>query len=69
MDPFASIVAVSPRRDMTLPRIRTVWFMKDSRYCAFMRGVASELAIFLNGYDRPKEKELMIVMRERILTR
>lgn len=28
MDPFASIVAVSPRSDTTLPRMRTVWLVK-----------------------------------------
>lgn len=27
MDPFASIVAVSPRSDTTLPRMRTVWLV------------------------------------------
>jgi len=41
MLPLASIVAVSPRRDITLPRMRTVWLVKESRYLALMRGVAS----------------------------
>ena len=30
---------------MTLPRMRTVWLVKDSRYLAFIRGVASEAMI------------------------
>ncbi len=42
MVPFASMVAVSPRNDTTLPRMRTVWLVKESRYLALMRGVASE---------------------------
>lgn len=42
MLPLASIVAVSPRNDTTLPRMRTVWFVKESRYLALTRGVASE---------------------------
>ena len=45
MVPFASIVAVSPRNETTLPRMRTVWLVKESRYLALIRGVASE-AIF-----------------------
>ena len=42
MEPLASMVAVSPRRATTLPRIRTVWFVKFSRYWALIRGVASD---------------------------
>lgn len=42
IDPFASIVAVSPRREVTLPRMRTVLLVKEERYWAFMRGVASD---------------------------
>lgn len=45
MLPFASIEAVSPRNDTTLPRMRTVWLMKESRYLALMRGVASEAMV------------------------
>lgn len=45
MVPLASMVAVSPRKDTTFPRMRTVWFVKESRYFALMRGVASD-AIF-----------------------
>lgn len=42
MLPLASTVAISPRKDVTRPRIRTVWLVNVSRYLAFMRGVASE---------------------------
>lgn len=42
IEPLASTVAVSPRRDTTLPRMRTVWFVKFSKYVALTRGVASE---------------------------
>jgi hypothetical protein len=35
-------MAVSPRRETTLPRMRTVWLVKAWRYFALMRGVASE---------------------------
>lgn len=45
IDPLASIVAVSPRRETTLPRMRTVWLVNESRYLAFMRGVASDAII------------------------
>lgn len=43
MLPLASMVAVSPRSDTTLPRTRTVWLVKESRYLALTRGVASEV--------------------------
>ena len=36
------MVAVSPRRETTLPRMRTIWLVNESRYLALMRGVASE---------------------------
>ena len=36
------MVAVSPRSETTLPRTRTVWFIKESRYLALIRGVASD---------------------------
>ena len=41
--PLASIVAVSPRNDTTLPRMRTVWLVKEPRYLALTRGVASDM--------------------------
>ena len=41
--PFASMVAVSPRNDTTLPRMRTVWLVKEPRYLALTRGVASDM--------------------------
>ena len=43
--PLHSNVAVSPRREMTLPRIRTVWLVNDSRYGADTRGVAVAIII------------------------
>ena len=39
------MVAVSPRRETTLPRMRTIWLVNESRYLALMRGVASEAII------------------------
>ena len=36
------MVAVSPRRETTLPRMRTVWLVNESRYLALIRGVASD---------------------------
>ena len=39
------MVAVSPRRETTLPRMRTIWLVKESRYLAFTRGVASEAIV------------------------
>ena len=45
MLPLASMVAVSPRSDTTRPRMRTVWLVKDSRYFALTRGVASEAMV------------------------
>ena len=39
------MVAVSPRRETTLPRMRTIWFVNESRYLALMRGVASEAIV------------------------
>lgn len=51
MVPLASMVAVSPRNETTLPSIRTVWLVKDSRYFALIRGVASEaMAVDLVGF-------------------
>ena len=41
--PFASMVAVSPRSETTLPRMRTVWLVKEPRYLALTRGVASDM--------------------------
>jgi hypothetical protein len=49
-EPLASMVAVSPRREVTLPRRRTVWLVKESRYWALMRGVASEAMVW-GGLD------------------
>ena len=43
------MVAVSPRRETTLPRMRTVWFVNESKYLAFMRGVASEAIVDVSG--------------------
>ena len=43
------MVAISPRRDVTRPRIRTVWLVKDSRYWALIRGVASEAIVGTGG--------------------
>ena len=43
------MVAVSPRRETTLPRMRTVWLVKESRYLALMRGVASEAIVDVRG--------------------
>lgn len=51
-EPLASIVAVSPRREVTLPKIRTVWLAKESRYWALMRGVASETIMVLGDYRK-----------------
>lgn len=45
MLPLASMVAVSPRNDTTLPRTRMVWLVKESRYLALTRGVASEVMV------------------------
>ncbi len=45
MEPLASMVAVSPRKEETLPRMRTVWLLKGWRYLAFIRGVASEAMV------------------------
>lgn len=45
IEPLASMVAVSPRRETTLPRMRTVWLVNESRYLALMRGVASEAIV------------------------
>ncbi len=39
------MVAVSPRRETTLPRMRTIWLVNESRYLALMRGVASEAIV------------------------
>ena len=49
IEPLASMVAVSPRRETTLPRMRTVWLVKESRYLALMRGVASEAIVDVRG--------------------
>lgn len=49
MVPLASMVAVSPRKDATFPRMRTVWFVKESRYFALMRGVASDAMFEAQG--------------------
>lgn len=43
--PLASMVAVSPRNETTLPSMRTVWLVKESRYFALIRGVASEAMV------------------------
>ena len=45
IEPLASMVAVSPRRETTLPRMRTIWLVNESRYLALMRGVASEAIV------------------------
>ena len=45
MLPLASMVAVSPRSETTRPRMRTVWLVKESRYLALTRGVASEAMV------------------------
>ena len=39
------MVAVSPRRETTLPRMRTIWLVNESRYLALTRGVASEAIV------------------------
>ncbi len=39
------MVAVSPRRETTLPRMRTIWLVNESRYLALIRGVASEAIV------------------------
>ena len=51
MVPLASIVAVSPRNETTLPRMRTVWLVKESRYLALIRGVASEAILITLPYN------------------
>ena len=50
--PFASIVAVSPRNDTTLPRMRTVWLVKEPRYLALTRGVASDMVSEWSSRER-----------------
>ena len=52
MLPFASMVAVSPRNATTLPRMRTVWLVKESRYLALTRGVASEAMVVVSDSPR-----------------
>ena len=54
MLPFASMVAVSPRSDTTLPRMRTVWLVKEPRYLALTRGVASDI---VSGLGKRKMRE------------
>jgi len=49
-EPLASRVAVSPRREVTFPRMRTVWLVKESRYWALIRGVASEAMVGRVGW-------------------
>ena len=39
------MVAVSPRRETTLPRMRRVLLVNESIYLALMRGVASEAIV------------------------
>ena len=50
--PFASMVAVSPRNDTTLPRMRTVWLVKEPRYLALTRGVASDMVSEWSSRER-----------------
>lgn len=66
MEPLASTVAVSPRSDTTLPRIRTVRPVKASKYLALMRGVASEDILGsrrLRSNDRLGEEDCRIIFR------
>ena len=60
MLPLASMVAVSPRNDTTLPRTRTVWLVKESRYLALTRGVASEVM----GDGPVREREDRVIQRD-----